>query len=69
MIQNARTIGRAQLQRRLTLVCGCVVDLPMLDSEPSVWARLTHWALNRPRYVQRCDGAPNHRTLNQVLGR
>lgn len=72
-------IKRATLQRRVTWVCGCVLDYPLLDSDarPTWWDRLRErlGLINQPVFVIQCrdvrgdghDGlpAPNHYSFRE----
>ena len=67
MLQVFGKAKRAQLSRTLNLACGCSIELPEMDSAPTLINRVK-LAFQGPRYLTRCKGDPRHRSLAEVLG-
>ena len=59
-------VKRARLGRILSLACGCIVELPTIDSADSGIVQLAKRFIERPRYHTRCGGKPGHRSLAEV---
>lgn len=66
MLQVFGRARRAQLSRTLNLACGCSIELPEMDSAPTLINRVKS-TFQGPRYLKRCKGDPRHRSLADVL--
>jgi hypothetical protein len=59
---TSKSLGRAQLWRQVTWRCGCVLEMPALDSRDS-WLTRTAISLGlirRTRFLTRCANSPLH---------